>query len=238
MSQTSSGGFSWKSLQFWASIPVLLVSLFIGGLFFRPFLVISVVLIAGLVLSRRPGKAGPILLLVGSVLTILLNVGDPGLVPAFVNLNAAGDFVPRILGMGGAVIALIAGIMALRQGATASAAAKTFGIAALAIAVLLIAASAYTTATFKSDEEGSGDSLVSAKDFEFEQDTVEADGPEVVVFFTNPDPSLHTFTIDALDVNLAVPAGKAKRVAFQAQPGTYEFYCTPHPDMTGKLVVS
>ena len=237
MAQAGGGGFSWKSLQFWASIPVLLVSLFIGGFFFRPFLVISVLLIAGLVLSRRPGKAGPIVLLIASILTIVLNVGDPGLVPAFVNLNAAADFVPRLLGLGGAVIALIAGIMALRQGATPSPAAKTFGMAVLAVAVLLIAASAYTTATFESDARESGDAQVSAKDFEFEQDQIEADGPEVVIFFTNPDPSLHTFTIDALEVDLAVPPGKAKRVAFQADPGTYDFYCAPHPDMTGKLVV-
>jgi plastocyanin len=238
MSQAGGGGFSWKSLQFWASIPVLLVSLFIGGLFFRPFLVISVVLIAGLVLSRRPGKAGPILLLVGAILTILLNVGDPGLIPAFVNLNAAADYVPRLLGVGGAIVALIAGIMALRQGATPSPAAKTFGMAALAVGVLLIAASAFLTATFESDARESGDAQVSAKDFEFEQEQVVADGPEVVVFFTNPDPSLHTFTIDALEVDLAVPPGKAKRVAFQAEPGTYDFYCVPHPDMKGKLVVS
>jgi plastocyanin len=230
--------FGWKSLQFWASVPVLLVSLFIGGLFFRPFLIISVLIIAGMVLSRRPGKAGPIVLLLGSIATLVMNAGDPGTPAGLTNLAAAADFVPRILGIGGALVALIAGIMALRKNGQPAPAARTTGLAALGLTVLLIAASVVMTATFESDAAQADDVQLSAKEFEFDPEDLAAASPEVTVFFDNPDPSLHTFTIDELDVDLAVPPGKAKRVSFEAEPGEYEFYCAPHPDMTGTLTVS
>ncbi len=237
MAEAGGKGFGWKSLLFWASIPVLLVSLFIGALFFRPFLVISVLEIAGLLLLRRPGKAGPIVLILGALATLILNAGDPGTVSGLVNLSAASDFVPRVLGIGGALIALIAGIMVLVKGTGPAKLAWTSGGVALAVVLTLIGASVFFTVTYESDASASGDVQVSAKEFEFEQEELDADAGEVVVFFDNPDPSLHTFTIDALDVNLAVPPGKAKRVTFDAEPGTYEFYCAPHPDMKGTLTV-
>jgi plastocyanin len=238
MSEVEAKAFGWKNLQFWASVPVLLVSLFIGGLFFRPFLVISVLLIAGMVLSRRPGKAGPIILLLGAVATLILNAGDPGTADGLTNLAAAQDFIPRILGIGGAVVALVAGIMVLAKGAVPAPAARLAGLAAAGLMVLLIAASVFSTATFESDDPGAQDLQVSAKDFEFEQEELSGSSGEVAVFFDNPDPSLHTFTIDELEVDLAVPPGKAKRVTFDAEPGEYEFYCAPHPDMTGTLTVT
>jgi plastocyanin len=105
-------------------------------------------------------------------------------------------------------------------------------------AIVLLGASAYATATFKSEPSRSGDVQLGAKNFEFQPKTLETDGPNVRVFFTNPDPSLHTFTIDALGVDLAVPPGKSRRVEFSGNPGSYDFYCKPHPEMKGKLVVS
>lgn len=55
---------------------------------------------------------------------------------------------------------------------------------------------------------------------------------------TNKDGTLHTFTIDELDVDLASPGGTSARVTFEAEPGTYRFYCVPHEaDMNGKLTV-
>lgn len=37
----------------------------------------------------------------------------------------------------------------------------------------------------------------------------------------NEDLSRHTFTIAALGVDPEVPAGKSRRVEFEARPGTY-----------------
>jgi hypothetical protein len=66
-----------------------------------------------------------------------------------------------------------------------------------------------------------------------------ADSTEVAVFVDNDDSIRHTFSIDTLEVNLEVPGGKATRVEFIAEPGTYEFYCAVpgHEDMRGELVV-
>lgn len=49
----------------------------------------------------------------------------------------------------------------------------------------------------------------------------------------------HTFTVEALGVNLEIPALKSRRIAFDAPPVTYEFVCTVpgHESMTGTLIV-
>ncbi|MEA2058128.1 MAG: cupredoxin domain-containing protein [Actinomycetota bacterium] len=59
------------------------------------------------------------------------------------------------------------------------------------------------------------------------------------VWVDNKDGIRHTFTIDELGVNLDIPALKARRVEFQAGPGTYTYRCTVpgHDGMTGTLVV-
>ena len=238
MAAEGGGGFSWRSLQVWASVPVLLVSLFIGLAFFPPFLVVAVFLILGMVLSRRPGRAGTILLLIGAVLTILSNLLDPAGVQPFLHLESAQDFVPKLLGFGGALVALIAGVVALKKKGVASTAARSVGALTLVAAIVLIGASAYATATFESEPSRSGDAQLATKEFEFRPNMLQAEGPNVRLFFDNSDPSLHTFTIDALGVDLAVPPGKSRRIEFSANPGTYDFYCKPHPDMKGKVTIS
>lgn len=45
---------------------------------------------------------------------------------------------------------------------------------------------------------------------------IEADSGEISVFVENEDTALHTFTIDELGVNLEVPGGETRRVAFEA----------------------
>ena len=59
------------------------------------------------------------------------------------------------------------------------------------------------------------------------------------VWVDNRDGIHHTFTIEDLGVDLEIPALKAKRVQFDAPPGTYEIICTVpgHESMTGALTV-
>ena len=59
------------------------------------------------------------------------------------------------------------------------------------------------------------------------------------VWIDNKDGIRHTFTIEELDVDLEIPALKAKRVEFDAVAGTYTYICTVpgHENMTGTLVV-
>ena len=57
------------------------------------------------------------------------------------------------------------------------------------------------------------------------------------VWVDNRDGIHHTFTIEELDVDLEIPALKAKRVEFDAPAGTYEVICTVpgHESMTATL---
>ena len=59
----------------------------------------------------------------------------------------------------------------------------------------------------------------------FLQKTLTAQGGSISVAVANHDLFWHTFTIDALHVNVDVPIGANRRVTFNAPPGRYEFYC-------------
>src|SRR5947207_1507108 len=59
----------------------------------------------------------------------------------------------------------------------------------------------------------------------FLQKTLDGRSGSISVAVVNHDLFWHTFTIDALHVNVDVPIGANRRVAFNAPPGNYEFYC-------------
>jgi plastocyanin len=59
----------------------------------------------------------------------------------------------------------------------------------------------------------------------FDPDALRATGGEVTVAVRNRDLFWHTFTIDRLGVDLKAPVGGVRSATFEAQPGTYEFYC-------------
>jgi plastocyanin len=48
---------------------------------------------------------------------------------------------------------------------------------------------------------------------------------KVTVAVRNRDLFWHTFTIDALKVDVRAPVGRLRSVSFQAKPGTYTYYC-------------
>jgi plastocyanin len=59
----------------------------------------------------------------------------------------------------------------------------------------------------------------------FVPDSLRASSGEVRVAVRNRDLFWHTFTIDALGVDVTAPVGRLRSVAFQARPGTYSYYC-------------
>ncbi|MDQ3985054.1 MAG: cupredoxin domain-containing protein, partial [Actinomycetota bacterium] len=98
--------------------------------------------------------------------------------------------------------------------------------------------SVVATLTYDSEDPQGGDVRLVAEGIEFSQDTLTVEEGTVSVFIDNKDFTLHTFTIDELDVDVDVPAGKSTRVTFEAEKGGYEYYCRPHEeDMTGTLTV-
>ena len=70
-----------------------------------------------------------------------------------------------------------------------------------------------------------GDVTIGTRNLEFSTTTLSVPAGEVSVAVRNHDLFWHTFTVDALAVDLKVPTGGVRRVTFTARPGTYVFYC-------------
>jgi plastocyanin len=59
-----------------------------------------------------------------------------------------------------------------------------------------------------------------------------------VVSVKNDDSTTHTFTSDGGGFDVQVEAGQSGEARVSAStPGTYDFHCTIHPNMTGKVTV-
>lgn len=227
----------WQKLLIGTAIPVLLVSMLIGAAFFRPLLLVSVLIIVGFILTKRPGRIGTALILLAFIVTIIVNVGDPGTITTLKNPASPMGFIPRVLALGSSIAGIVAALQVLAGAEGPSDAARKIGTATALLVLAGIGLSVYATATFTADESQANDTQIVARDFQFTEEQVQAIGSDVVIFFDNQDPDLHTITIDDLGFELAVPAGKSKRLALNAQRGVYDFYCRTHPDMKGKILV-
>ncbi len=203
-----------------------------------PVLVFGVLFVAGIFVVRRwPVKAGPIFLMVITVGTAA--GGAPFAIEAAPHPESPADFllstvVPYAVGIG----ILVAGVGALREwraGPRRAVAWVVPGVVA-GLAVLSIGAAS----SLEDDAVATGDLTLVTEDAEFAPDALVAGAGTVAVFVDNADPIRHTFTIEELGVDLEVPASTARRVEFQAQPGTYEYFCsiTGHEAMRGEIVVT
>lgn len=67
---------------------------------------------------------------------------------------------------------------------------------------------------------------VTTQNIAYSTTTLVAPGRRVTIALDNRDLFWHTFTIDALKVDLKVPMRALQRVEFDAPPGSYTFYCS------------
>ena len=67
--------------------------------------------------------------------------------------------------------------------------------------------------------------LVEARNIAFVPTALDARGRKVTVALRNRDLFWHTFTIDALKVDVRAPVGRLRTATFEAEPGTYTYYC-------------
>lgn len=83
--------------------------------------------------------------------------------------------------------------------------------------------------------------LLGVSDFTYSTRSLRAPAGEIRLAFANTDAVPHTFTIEALDLEVEAGGGEAARLTFDAEPGRYDFICTiPGHDvasMRGVLVV-
>lgn len=143
------------------------------------------------------------------------------------------DFVPGFLVIPGAILTIVsclAAIVAGRRGHRARRAddrERASVVAVLVIVVLAAGASALATLAAQAGERGPADATVVMRDFEFTESVYDvASGTRFGI--RNDDPFMHTFTVDALDVDVTVTPGSRKVVRVSGQPGEYVLYCRPH----------
>jgi plastocyanin len=232
--------WSWNKLLRWSAIAgfvvIAAISIF-GGAIIPPLIVFAVLWLVGALLLSRSSKAAAILLLITFLL--FLGLSAPFVVPTLAVPASAGDFILNAASLIAAIVGIVAAIGVLRRrDAPASSTPRMVGMAGLGIFLLTFVVGIVALVTYKDASAQAGDIKLVAEDFEFSADTLRATQGEVSVFVENKDSTLHTFTVDELGVDLDVPAGSSARVTFDAEPGTYEFYCVPHKsDMNGDIEV-
>lgn len=166
------------------------------------------------------------------------------------------DFVPGLLIVSGVLITLVAGIASIvsknRGGTSAGAAeggearALRGALAALGVLAALSAVLSVSAKDSVSDADAAGaDVVVDMKDFEFDENSYDATAGATILV-KNSDPFLHTFTIEALDIDVEVTSGSEKLITLPEEAGTYVLYCRPHTsdsddpskdDMAAKLTI-
>src|SRR5262245_35337101 len=90
------------------------------------------------------------------------------------------------------------------------------------------------------DLTGEGDVFtVTIADFTFDPNCFTASASQGITV-VNEDDVGHTFTMVGTDINVPIAGGEefnGEPLAGAVEPGTYEFVCTIHPQMTGEVTV-
>ena len=90
------------------------------------------------------------------------------------------------------------------------------------------------------DLTGEGDVFtVTIADFTFDPNCFTASASQGITV-VNEDDVGHTFTMVGTDINVPIAGGETfngEPIAGAVEPGTYEFVCTIHPQMTGEITV-
>jgi plastocyanin len=236
------GRLGWLRLQLLAALGVLvsLLGSMAIALSLEPFLLaMAAPFVIALLLRVRWPRLGAILLGVFSLAALLFSV--PFLVEALIHPESLADFIPLVIFTVSLLVGTVAAVPSFRQGRGPSGASGLPRTIAVGAGALIVAASVLSVLAFVGIDDvpaQTGDIRVVTEDIEFHPAEIDAEGGTVSVHITNRDSTRHTFTIDALGVDLNVPPNSTQRVSFAARPGTYRFYCRPHgPGMEGELVV-
>jgi plastocyanin len=100
---------------------------------------------------------------------------------------------------------------------------------ALGLVALAAVVSGLLTATSRSSvaDTSAATSRVVMKDYSYSPDRIDVAGGSTILL-RNDDPFVHTFTVDALDLDEQVGIGSETLIRIPAKPGTYILYCKPH----------
>jgi plastocyanin len=222
------GTFGWRRLAAVAALANVVVFLLYGlGRGDREALGFAVVMLVGVALLRvGDGLLG--LLLLG-VLFVNVEVwmfpaangnasNRVGLVDQLIPASLVAFSLAGLIAVGGAIVRR-------RDPAAGNGAAASTGL----LAVVFVATSLFLVGVMtpaEAREVPRGALLVEARDVAFDPTALRAPAGEVTVAMRNRDLFWHTFTIDAVQLDLRVPIGRLRTATFEARPGTYRFYCS------------
>jgi plastocyanin len=222
-----SGLLGWRRLTVVAALASAVV-LFGYGLIRgdREALVFALVMLVGIGLLRAGSGVLGLLVLAALFVNIELWMFPAANGNASYRVGLAELVVPASLvafSLAG-FIGAVAGLVHLHDPAAGRGAAAPTGI----IAVVFVFASlglvwAMTDVEPQVVPEGALE--IQTTNVAFVPDTLGAAGGEVTVAVRNRDLFWHTFTIDALGVDMTAPVGRLRTVTFEARPGTYSYYC-------------
>ena len=239
--ESKGAGLSWSRLlqgSAAAMAVALLALMFLLGGVIPPLIVFAALFALAAWFYRRKERAGSIILAVLFILLLLTNL--PFVIPSLAVPASTADFLSTVVVTLIAIVGATSAIAVIRRrGAATDGGARMVALGAVTLLVVATAVTVIAKIAYPDITARPGDIAIAAEDFEFSKQDIAARGSRVAVFVENKDTTLHTFTIEELGVDLQVPAGEPARIAFDAEPGTYEFICRPHaPDMSGTLEVS
>lgn len=238
---TAGGRLGWRRLQIVAGV-VAIVSFVIpmaaGGKVEGFLVAMAAPFLVGLVLSLWLPRTGAIFLGVVSVAIVLASA--PFIFETLTHPEALIDFVSLLLLTVSCVVGAASAIPAFREartGRTISRAPRWIAVAAGAVTLAAAAISVVAASGVQDVRAQPGDISIRAEDFAFAPAAIQATAGTVSVHIANTDSARHTFTIDGV-TDVSVAPSSTQRATFEAEPGTYRFYCIPHAaDMDGELVV-
>ncbi|TML77904.1 MAG: hypothetical protein E6G04_08925 [Actinobacteria bacterium] len=221
-------GITWRHLLRYAAIADLLVMAVVGiAVRDKEALAFAAAILVGILFLRiRSGIAG--VLMIG---VLSLDAAVFMLPAAASNSTHRGRFVDLLIPLSLAVISVSGALAAVgsvfrhRLPETSGRAAAVVLQATIAVFIVALIAGTISQRTSKAEVARAGDITVEMRNTAFLQKTLTAQGGPISVAVANHDLFWHTFTIDALHVNVDVPIGANRRVTFNAPPGRYEFYC-------------
>jgi plastocyanin len=121
-------------------------------------------------------------------------------------------------------IGAAAGIIHLHDSTAGRGAARTTGLlAAVFVFSSLGLVWAMTNAEAQAAPRGALE--IQTTNMAYSTGSLRASAGKVTVAVRNRDLFWHTFTIDALKVDIRAPVGRLRTATFEARPGTYSFYC-------------
>lgn len=175
--------------------------------------------------------------LLGGMMTFWLVFGlfEPA---SFVEFTAGVTFVIGVLLMLGGGVTSIVRRKDQRSEATRSERIIERSALGLVAAAVLVSLPMWLMARNTVDAAtAAGLPQIGIENFEFAgPTTVAATDGEVTLLLENGDVAFHTFTIDALGIDVGLVPGSSEVVTFSAEPGTeLAYYCVPHSSVDDGL---